>query len=116
MDKRELALAHSPDSDDAFMFYALATGKLRPRSIGFRHVLCDIESLNRQAMQGTFDITAISFHAYPYVSEKYRLLSTGSSMGDGYGPTIIAARAFPAEELKGKRVAVPGLMTSAWLT
>lgn len=115
MEKRELALAHSPDSDDAFMFYALATRKLRPRSLTFRHVLSDIETLNRNALETKFDVTAISYHAYPHFADRYRLLSTGSSMGDGYGPMVIAARAIAPEELKGRTVAVPGLLTSAWL-
>ena len=115
MEQRELVLAHSPDADDAFMFYALATRKLRPPMLSFRHVLLDIETLNRQAMEAKFDLTAISFHAYPYVAERYRLLSTGSSMGDGYGPLLVSTRLFSAEELKGKKVAVPGLLTTAWL-
>ena len=115
MEQRELVLAHSPDADDAFMFYALATRKLRPPVLSFRHVLSDIETLNRQAMEAKFDLTAISFHAYPYVAERYRLLSTGSSMGDGYGPLLVSTRLFSAEELKGKKVAVPGLLTTAWL-
>ena len=115
MEQRQLVLAHSPDSDDAFMFYALATRKLRPPTLSFRHVLLDIETLNRQAMETKFDLTAISFHAYPRVAERYRLLSTGSSMGDGYGPVLVSTRLFSAEELKGKKVAVPGLLTTAWL-
>ena len=115
MEKRELVLAHSPDSDDAFMFYALATRKLRPRMLSFRHVLFDIETLNRHAMEGRFDLTAISYHAYPYFADRYQLLSTGSSMGDGYGPMVVSTRLFSAEELRGKKVAVPGLLTTAWL-
>jgi 1,4-dihydroxy-6-naphthoate synthase len=115
MEKRELILAHSPDSDDAFMFYALATRKLRSRSISFRHELHDIETLNRCAQEGKFDVSAISFHAYPYLAASYRLLSAGSSMGDGYGPVLVSNRLFPAEEVKGKKVAVPGLLTTAWL-
>jgi len=115
MDRTELTLAHSPDSDDAFMFYGLATRKLHSRTVGFTHVLSDIETLNRGAMEGKYDVTAISFHAYPYVADRYQLMTTGSSMGDGYGPLVVASRLFPADELKGKRVAVPGLMTSAYL-
>lgn len=115
MEKRELLLAHSPDSDDAFMFYGLATRKLRSRLISFRHQLHDIETLNRAALEGKFDVTAISFHAYPYIADRYRLLSTGSSMGDGYGPMVISSHLFPIEELKGKKIAVPGLLTTAWL-
>ena len=115
MEQRELVLAHSPDADDAFMFYALATRKLRPPLLSFRHVLSDIETLNRQAMEAKYDLTAISFHAYPYVAERYRLLSTGSSIGDGYGPLLVSPRLLSAEQLKGKKVAVPGLLTTAWL-
>ncbi len=115
MEKRELVLAHSPDSDDAFMFYALATRKLRPRMLSFRHVLFDIETLNRHALEGKFDLTAISYHAYPYFADRYQLLSTGSSMGDGYGPMVVSTRLFSADELRCKKVAVPGLLTTAWL-
>jgi 1,4-dihydroxy-6-naphthoate synthase len=115
MEKQELLLAHSPDSDDAFMFYALATRKIRSRLINFKHVLHDIETLNRFALEGKFDVTAISFHAYPYLADRYRLLSTGSSMGDGYGPMVVSPHPFPAEELKGKKIAIPGLLTTAWL-
>jgi len=115
MEKRELLLAHSPDSDDAFMFYGLATRKLRSRLITFHHELHEIETLNRCALEGKFDVSAISFHAYPYLAEQYRLLSTGSSMGDGYGPLVVSDHLFRPEELKGKKVAVPGLLTTAWL-
>src|ERR1700756_1456143 len=112
---REIVSAHSPDSDDAFMFYGLATKKVRSPKVVFRHVLEDIETLNRKAMEGRYELSAISYHAYPYVSEKYVLMSSGSSIGDGYGPTIIAARPMETEELKGKRIAVPGTMTTAYL-
>jgi 1,4-dihydroxy-6-naphthoate synthase len=115
MDRRELVIAHSPDSDDAFMFYALATRKLRPRGMKLKHVLQDIESLNRQAREGVFEVTAISIAAYPYVAGRYRMLSTGASIGDGYGPLLVASHVFPVEELKKKKVAVPGTMTSAYL-
>ena len=115
MEQRDLLLAHSPDADDAFMFYALATRKLKSPMLNFRHVLLDIETLNRQAREGKFDLTAISFHNYPYVADRYRLLSVGSSMGDGYGPLLVSPRMFSVEELKGKKVAVPGLLTTAWL-
>jgi len=115
MEKRELVLAHSPDSDDAFMFYALATRKLRPRLLTFKHVLSDIETLNRQALEGQNDVTAISYHAYPYLADRYQLMTVGSSMGDGYGPSVVALRPFSQEELKGKTVAVPGLLTTAFL-
>ena len=111
----EIACAHSPDSDDAFMFYALATRKIRSRQVHFRHALEDIESLNRKAREGVYDLTAISYHAYPYVADKYFLMASGSSVGDGYGPLLIAARPMDPAEIKGKRVAVPGTMTTAFL-
>ena len=115
MEKRELVIAHSPDSDDAFMFYALATRKLRPRALKLRHVLEDIESLNRRAIEGVFEVTAISIAAYPHLSARYQMLSTGASVGDGYGPILVASRVFPPEEMKGKKVAVPGTLTTAYL-
>src|SRR5207249_7860024 len=90
---REITVAHSPDSDDAFMFYALATSKVRVPGLKFTHTLCDIETLNQQARRGVYDLTAISFHAYPYIAEKYALLSCGGSVGDGYGPMIVSPRA-----------------------
>jgi 1,4-dihydroxy-6-naphthoate synthase len=112
---KEIVCAHSPDSDDAFMFYGLATRKIRSKSVNFRHVLDDIESLNRKAMEGVYDLTAISYHAYPYVADKYVLMASGSSIGDGYGPMVIATRPMAAEDLKGKRIAIPGKMTTAYL-
>jgi 1,4-dihydroxy-6-naphthoate synthase len=112
---QEIVSAHSPDSDDAFMFYGLATKKVRSSKVSFRHVLSDIETLNRKAMEGVYDLSAISYHAYPYVADKYVLMASGSSIGDGYGPTIIASRPMEPEELKGKRIAVPGTMTTAYL-
>ena len=111
----EIVSAHSPDSDDAFMFYGLATKKVRSPRVSFRHVLEDIETLNRKAIEGLYELSAISYHAYPYVSEKYVLMASGSSVGDGYGPMIIATRPMEPEELNGKRVAVPGLLTTAYL-
>jgi 1,4-dihydroxy-6-naphthoate synthase len=111
----ELVSAHSPDSDDAFMFYGLATRKVRSARVSFKHVLEDIETLNRRAMEGQYDLTAISYHAYPYVADKYVLMASGSSIGDGYGPTVIAMRPMEPEELKGKRIAVPGTLTTAYL-
>src|SRR5881396_2544598 len=108
---QEIVSAHSPDSDDAFMFYGLATKKVRSSKVNFRHVLEDIESLNRNAMEGKYELTAISYHAYPYVADKYVLMASGSSIGDGYGPMIIAMRPMEPEELKGRRIAVPGLLT-----
>ena len=112
---REIVAAHSTDSDDAFMFYALATKKVRSPKVTFRHILEDIESLNRKAVEGLYDLSAISYHAYPYVADKYVLMASGSSIGDGYGPMLVAARPIEAEELAGKRIAVPGKLTSAYL-
>jgi 1,4-dihydroxy-6-naphthoate synthase len=111
----EIVCAHSPDSDDAFMFYGLATKKVHSKLVAFRHVLEDIESLNKKATQGEYEITAISYHAYPYVADKYVLMASGSSVGDGYGPIVVSSRLFTPEELKGKRIAVPGTMTTAFL-
>jgi 1,4-dihydroxy-6-naphthoate synthase len=112
---REIVSAHSPDSDDAFMFYGLATKKVRSNKVSFRHVLADIETLNRKAMEGEYELSAISYHAYPYVADKYVLMASGSSVGDGYGPMIIANRPMEPEEMKGKRIAIPGTMTTAYL-
>jgi 5,8-dihydroxy-2-naphthoate synthase len=111
----EITSAHSPDSDDAFMFYGLATKKVRSSKVSFRHVLEDIETLNRKAIQGIYELSAISYHAYPYVADKYVLMTSGSSIGDGYGPTLIAMRPMEPEEIKGKRIAVPGTLTTAYL-
>jgi len=111
----EIVCAHSPDSDDAFMFYGLATRKIRSRLINFRHVLDDIQSLNRKAMEGAYELTAISFHAYPYIADKYVLMASGSSVGDGYGPMLVSTKPVAPEEVKGKRIAVPGTMTTAYL-
>jgi 1,4-dihydroxy-6-naphthoate synthase len=112
---REIVAAHSPDSDDAFMFYALATKKVRSPKVTFRHILEDIESLNRKAVDGMYDLSAISYHAYPYVADKYVLMSSGSSIGDGYGPMLVAARPMETDELIGKRIAIPGKLTTAYL-
>ncbi|MGC4055725.1 MAG: hypothetical protein QM757_43455 [Paludibaculum sp.] len=98
------------------MFYALATRKIRSRLVQFRHVLEDIESLNRKAMEGVYDLTAISYHAYPYVADKYMLLASGSSIGDGYGPMLVSNAPMSIDELKGKRIAIPGKLTTAYLT
>jgi len=97
------------------MFYALATQKLRSSLLRFRHVLSDIETLNRKALQGAYELTAISYHAYPYVADNYVLMSSGSSVGDDYGPLVVAMRPMAPQELKGKRIAVPGKMTTAYL-
>jgi 1,4-dihydroxy-6-naphthoate synthase len=106
-----LTLAHSPDSDDAFMFHALARGEI-PGAIEYRHILADIETLNREAEKGVYDVTAVSFHGYAAVADRYALLTTGSSFGDGYGPTVVART---TGSLKGRRLAVPGLRTTAYL-
>src|ERR1044071_1032260 len=98
---KEIVSAHSPDSDDAFMFYGLATKKVRSSKLIFRHVLEDIESLNRHALEGKYELTAISYHAYAYVADKYVLMASGSSIGDGYGPMLVAARRLGMEDLKG---------------
>src|SRR5213596_1238483 len=105
--------AHSPDSDDAFMFYGLATGKVRANGFELEHVLSDIESLNRAAFEGTYEITAVSFHAYAHLTDKYLLLPHGASMGDRYGPIVVSKR--DASSLKGITVAVPGTLTTAFL-
>src|ERR1700751_6286320 len=104
----EIVCAHSPDSDDAFMFYGLATKKIRSRIVNIRHVLEDIDSLNRKATEGLYELTAISYHAYPYVADKYVLMSSGSSVGDGYGPIVVSSRHISPDEPKGKRIAIPG--------
>ena len=112
---REITLAHSPDSDDAFMFYGLATNKVRMPGLRFTHTLTDIETLNRKAMEGVYDVTAISFHAYPYIQDKYALLPSGGSVGENYGPMIVATRAFTQSEIKQQRIAIPGTLTTAYL-
>jgi 1,4-dihydroxy-6-naphthoate synthase len=113
---RELKLAHSPDSDDAFMFYALATHKLATPGYKFTHILSDIQSLNEAALTETYDVTAVSFAAYPALRDKYVLLDCGASFGEGYGPVVVASRALRPQELKGMRIGVPGLKTSAYLS
>ena len=113
----DVSIAHSPDSDDAFMFYGLATGKIRVPGFCFTHTLCDIETLNRRAQnEAFFDISAISFHAYPYVQGNYLLIGCGGSVGEGYGPMIVSRRKLSLDELRQVRVAVPGVLTSAYLT
>ena len=113
---RTLTLGHSPDSDDAFMFYALAEGKIDSEGLVFEHVLRDIQTLNEWAREGRLDTTAISLHAYAYVQDKYALLAHGASMGDGYGPMIVTNTPTSIDELVGKRIAIPGPLTSAYLT
>ena len=115
MTPRTLTLGHSPDPDDAFMFYALATNAIDTRGWRFEHVLQDIQTLNDRALLGELDITAISIHAYPYVAERYALTNCGSSMGDGYGPMVVARRSMTVDDLGGKRIAVPGERTTAFL-
>jgi 1,4-dihydroxy-6-naphthoate synthase len=112
---QEISVAHSPDSDDAFMFYGLATNKVRVPGLKFSHTLCDIETLNRKAMDVVYDVTAISFHAYPYLQDKYALMTCGGSVGDGYGPMIISPRAISISEIKHIKIAVPGTLTTAYL-
>jgi 1,4-dihydroxy-6-naphthoate synthase len=112
---REITVAHSPDSDDAFMFYGMATNKVRVPGVKFTHTLCDIETLNRKALEGFYDITAISFHAYPYIQDKYAVMPTGGSVGEGYGPMIVASRNIPVDEVTKLKIAVPGTMTTAYL-
>src|SRR3954462_14071689 len=112
---RTITVAHSPDSDDAFMFYGLATNKLDTSDLRFTHVLKDIQTLNEEAMRGTFDVTAISFHAYAYISDKYALLPHGASIGDNYGPVAVSREPHTMEELSQLKVAVPGTLTSAFL-
>jgi 5,8-dihydroxy-2-naphthoate synthase len=112
---REITVAHSPDSDDAFMFYGLATNKVRVPGLRFTHTLCDIETLNQKAREGVYDVTAISFHAYPYIQGDYALLPSGGSVGEGYGPMVVAPRLFSESEIKEKRIAVPGTLTTAYL-
>lgn len=115
MTKQVLKLGHSPDADDAFMFYALAANKIDTRGYAFEHVLQDIQTLNDRAMFGELDITAISIHAFAYVSDRYVLLPHGASMGDNYGPIVVACSYVLPEKLLEKRVAVPGIMTTAFL-
>ncbi|HTZ47084.1 MAG TPA: MqnA/MqnD/SBP family protein [Verrucomicrobiae bacterium] len=113
---REIKLAHSPDSDDAFMFYALATHKLATPGYKYTHILSDIQSLNEAALQETYDVTAVSFAAYPSLRDKYVLLDCGASFGENYGPIVVTTHSMKPQDLKGKRIGVPGLKTSAYLT
>ncbi|HTV61389.1 MAG TPA: MqnA/MqnD/SBP family protein [Verrucomicrobiae bacterium] len=115
MQSTPLTLGHSPDPDDAFMFYALARDLIPTHGFRFEHILQDIQTLNERATRGELDITAVSIHAYAYVSDQYALLPAGASMGDGYGPMLVAKQKFSREEIARKKIAVPGAMTSAFL-
>ncbi len=110
-----VTLGHSPDADDAFMFYGLTSGKIANPEITFRHVIQDIQSLNQRALEGEFDVTAVSFHAYPYLVDNYVLLPCGASMGDNYGPVLIAREQLAREDIVHARIAIPGTLTSAFL-
>jgi 1,4-dihydroxy-6-naphthoate synthase len=114
---QEISIAHSPDSDDAFMFYGLATNKVRVPGYKFTHTLTDIETLNHRAIDEAFyDVTAISFHAYPYLQDNYTLMACGGSVGEGYGPMIVSSRKLTLPQVKKTRIAVPGTLTTAYLT
>ena len=115
MSKTLIRVGHSPDPDDAFMFYALAKELIPTHGFRFEHILQDIQTLNERATRGELDVSAISIHAYAYVSDQYALLPSGASMGDGYGPMLVAKQKFSREEVARKRIAVPGKMTSAFL-
>ncbi|MBI3890789.1 MAG: ABC transporter substrate-binding protein [Candidatus Wallbacteria bacterium] len=115
MPKRKITLGHSPDPDDAFMFYPLAKGLVDSGPYEFEHILQDIETLNRRATRSELDVTALSLHAYAHVADRYALMHCGASMGDGYGPLVVAREPMTLAELRGKTVAVPGTMTTAYL-
>ncbi|MDE3151012.1 MAG: ABC transporter substrate-binding protein [Gemmatimonadota bacterium] len=112
---RTIHVAHSPDSDDAFMFYALAEGKIDTEGLSYVHELQDIESLNQRALRGELEVTAVSIHAYAYLADRYALLPHGASIGDRYGPRLVARTPMTRDELKGKRIAIPGFKTTAYL-
>jgi 1,4-dihydroxy-6-naphthoate synthase len=114
-EQREITLGHSPDPDDAFMFYALASGRIETPGLRFTHVLQDIQTLNERATRGELDVTAVSIHAYAYVADKYALLPAGASFGDRYGPMIVSGRPMTLAEACRRTIAVPGTMTSAFL-
>ncbi len=109
----KIRIAHSPDSDDAFMFYPLTAGVINTEGLDIEHVLADIQTLNQEALRGTYEVSAVSFHVYPYIADKYLVLPSGGSVGDGYGPLVVAKEEL--KSLKGERVAVPGLLTTAYL-
>src|SRR5881275_986755 len=115
MTPQMITVGHSPDPDDAFMFYALAHDKLDTGNLRFRHQLQDIETLNHRAMRGELEVTAVSIHAYAYLSDRYALLPHGASMGDRYGPRLVGRSPMTREEIRGKRIAIPGMLTSAYL-
>ncbi|HUO51464.1 MAG TPA: MqnA/MqnD/SBP family protein [Gemmatimonadaceae bacterium] len=115
MTTRTIRVAHSPDSDDAFMFYALAEGKIDTGDLRYVHELQDIETLNRRALKGELEVTAVSIHAYAHLADRYALLPHGSSMGDGYGPRLVARTPMDRGAVKGKRIAIPGTLTTAYL-
>ncbi len=114
-ERKTITLAHSPDSDDAFMFYGLATNKLDTGGLHFKHLLKDIQTLNEEATRGTYDVTAISFHAYAYVADKYALLPHGASIGDNYGPIVVSRELATPDDIPKLRIAIPGKLTSAFL-
>jgi 1,4-dihydroxy-6-naphthoate synthase len=114
-ERTTITLAHSPDSDDAFMFYGLATHKLDTGGLTFKHLLKDIQTLNEEATRGTYDVTAISFHAYAYVADKYALLPHGASIGDNYGPILVSREPATADDIPNLKIAIPGKLTSAFL-
>jgi 1,4-dihydroxy-6-naphthoate synthase len=116
MTTRTIRVGHSPDPDDAFMFHALANDKIDTGDLHFTHELQDIETLNRRAMRGELEVSAVSIHAYAHLLDKYALLPTGCSMGDKYGPMVVARRPMPVDELKKVKIAIPGTMTTAFLT
>src|SRR5687768_12456475 len=115
MGSRSITLGHSPDPDDAFMFYALAADRIPTHGFSFEHILQDIQTLNERATRGELDVTAVSIHAYAYISDSYALLPSGASMGDGYGPMLVSPKKLNREQIGQARIAVPGTMTSAFL-
>lgn len=114
-ERTTITLAHSPDSDDAFMFYGLATNKIDTGNLQFEHLLKDIQTLNEEAMRGTYDVTAISFHAFAYIADKYALLPHGASIGDNYGPIVVSRQPAGAADISRLKIAIPGKLTSAFL-
>lgn len=115
MRKRKIRVAHSPDSDDAFMFYALATRKIDTGELDYQHTLADIETLNRKAMDGVYEVSAVSFHAYAYLADKYAILKCGGSLGRNYGPVVVSTKPITRDKLAETRVAIPGELTTAFM-